>query len=144
MVTLIAQSRYANRDRVYNTGDRFAVDERTAAWLEADSPGVFKRVDAPPVNKMMTSAPVDKAHEEREEIASEPPAATVEEQADSVDWTKVKGVSTEISNALHYMGLSTKDKLLAYFMENGISALTDIPGIGMKRARDIVAFAQEG
>ena len=82
---------------------------------------------------------------EREEIASEPAAPTGDEvQAERVDWTQVKGVSTEISNALHYMGLDSKEALLIYCMENGISALTDIPGVGMKRARDIIAWAEKG
>lgn len=81
----------------------------------------------------------------REEIASEPAPPTEDEpQAERVDWTKCKGVSTEIANALYFMKLHTKDDLLAYFMENGVAALTDIPGVGMKRAKDLIAFAQAG
>ena len=84
-------------------------------------------------------------YEQREEIASEPPAAGDDApQVERVDWTQVKGVSSEINNALHYMGLNTKEALLTYFMENGISALTDIPSVGMKRARDIIAWAEKG
>lgn len=77
------------------------------------------------------------------ETASEPTAQETEPTV-RVDWTKCKGVSTEIAAALYYMGFNSKDDLLTYFMQNGISALTDIPGIGMKRARDIIAFAQAG
>jgi len=73
MVTLRAVSGYANRERVYRAGECFGVDEGTAAWLEADAPGVFVRVaereeqpdgkalDAPTENKMLKSAPADKA-----------------------------------------------------------------------------------
>jgi hypothetical protein len=85
------------------------------------------------------------AVEQREEIASEPAPPTADEpQTERVDWTKCKGVSTEIAAALYYMGLNTKDDLLTFFQSNGISALTDIPGVGMKRAKDLISFSQKG
>lgn len=66
MVTLKAVSRYVNREQVYKAGDVFEASESLAAWLEADAPGVFVRVeskalDAPTENKMVESAPADKA-----------------------------------------------------------------------------------
>ncbi len=61
--------------------------------------------------------------------------------APAVDWTQVKGVSAEIANALLYVGLISKAALLA-FVETSPDALTQIPGIGPKRAQDIVAWAK--
>lgn len=85
------------------------------------------------------------SHEQREEIASEPSAATEDaSERERVDWTQVKGVSVEIAAALHAAGLHTKDDLLTALMQGGIEALTNLAGIGMKRARDLVAFAQRG
>ena len=62
----------------------------------------------------------------------------------TADWSQVHGISDELSNALHYMGLHTKDDLLAYFLEYEIKGLTAINGIGMKRAKDLIAWAQRG
>lgn len=58
-----------------------------------------------------------------------------------LDWSQVKGVSGEIANALLYMGLTSKAALLAY-AESGPEALTQIPGIGPRRAEDILAWAK--
>lgn len=84
-------------------------------------------------------ADVFSAHASREEIASEPPAAQLADPG-RVDWTAVSGVSDEIANALYYVGLTSKATLMAY----GEGELTKIPGIGKKRARDLVKFAERG
>lgn len=74
--------------------------------------------------------------EEREEIASEPaPIALVD-----FDWTQIKGVSDELARALNHIGLNSPALLIA-FVEGG-NELTDIPGIGKKRASDILAWAK--
>jgi len=88
--------------------------------------------------------------EHREEIASEPdPVAVADVTLDnapslSVDWTAVRGVSTEIADALLYMGLDSRDAFLSFFMAGGIEAVTKIQGVGMKRARNLIAYAQKG
>ena len=118
-------------------GERWQV-----AGLEAA--GYREWVKNPPVVEP-TAPEAFSAHTFREEIASEPAPPTEDEpQAELVDWTKCKGVSTEIAAALYYMGLDTKDDLLIFFQANGISALTDIPGVGMKRAKELISFAQAG
>ncbi len=61
--------------------------------------------------------------------------------AADLDWTQIKGVSAEIANALLYLGLTSKAALLA-FAETSPEAMTQIPGIGPKRAQDIVAWAK--
>lgn len=111
----------------YDIDEGSATDLRRGGYLETVSPSKAFAV------------------EQREEIASEPAPPTEDEpQSERVDWTKCKGVSTEIANALYYMGLNTKDDLLIFFQSNGISALTDIPGVGMKRAKDLISFSQKG
>lgn len=57
------------------------------------------------------------------------------------DWTRVKGVSGEISAALHYMNLNTPADVLNYATMSG-GDLTAIPGIGKARAAAIVAWAE--
>ena len=57
------------------------------------------------------------------------------------DWTAIKGVSTEIAAALNYIGLYTPQSLLAFVTMGG--DLTAIPGIGKKRAPDIVEWAED-
>lgn len=57
------------------------------------------------------------------------------------DWTTVKGVSTEIQAALHHLGLNTPGDLLNFVTMGG--DLTAIPGIGKKRAADIVEWAED-
>lgn len=130
---------------IHENGGRVFVPEgeqwQVAGLLAA---GYREWVKNPPV--VEPPAPVVfSADEHREEIASEPTIQDLPEPepTERVDWTKCKGVSTEIAAALYYMNLNSKEDLLAYFMENGVSALTDIPGVGMKRAMDIIAFAQE-
>jgi len=76
--------------------------------------------------------------EHREEIASEPVAVEPEQAEPPVDWTNVSGVSDEIAQALLYVGLTSKAALLAHGAEN----LTKIPGIGKKRAADLIAYAE--
>ena len=58
----------------------------------------------------------------------------------ATDWTQVKGISDELANALLYMGLTSKAALLAYARDN---TLTAIPGIGARRAADLLQFARE-
>jgi len=58
------------------------------------------------------------------------------------DWAQVKGVSTEISRALNYMGLTSPSALLAFVTMTG-GDLTDIPGIGKARAAAIVEWAED-
>jgi hypothetical protein len=131
---------------IHEKGGRVFVPEgeswQVAALLEA---GYREWVKNPPVVEPAVPA-VFSVDEYREEIASEPTVQELPERepVKQVDWTKCKGVSTEIAADLYYMNLNTKDDLLIYFQANGISALTDIPGVGMKRARDIIAFAQAG
>ena len=57
------------------------------------------------------------------------------------DWTSIKGVSTEIAAALNYIGLYTPQSLLALVTMGG--DLIAIPGIGKKRAADIVEWAED-
>ena len=66
--------------------------------------------------------------------------ATYTSTPEIVDWTQVKGISDELANALLYMGLTSKAALLEYARDN---TLTDIPGIGAKRAADLLQFARE-
>lgn len=126
MATLKVMSEYRNRATVYRAGDVLEVDEGLARWLEADAPGTFKRIDAPQVDKMVHRAPTNKAAPEW------------------ALWEDVKGISLEVAKALHETGLHTKEDLLSYYMAHGIQALTSIPGVGMKRARDLIEFAQRG
>lgn len=58
------------------------------------------------------------------------------------DWTRIKGVSTEIAAALYHLGLNTPAELLAFATMTG-GDLTNIPGIGKKRAADIVEWAED-
>ena len=57
------------------------------------------------------------------------------------NWTAIKGVSTEIAAALNYIGLYTPQSLLAFVAMGG--DLQAIPGIGKKRAPDIVKWAED-
>jgi len=59
----------------------------------------------------------------------------------ATDWTAIKGVSTEIAAALNYIGLYTPQSLLAFVAMGG--DLQAIPGIGKKRAPDIVKWAED-
>ncbi len=69
--------------------------------------------------------------------------APLQESASPVafDWTQVRGVSTEISRALNYMGLSSPGALRSFVATPG-NDLTDVPGIGEARAAAIVAWAE--
>ncbi len=60
----------------------------------------------------------------------------------AVDWTQVRGVGPEIANALIYMGLDSKEKLLAYVDENGADSLAEIPSVSKSRAKAILAHAK--
>ena len=57
------------------------------------------------------------------------------------DWTAIKGVSTEIAAALKYIGLDSPSALLSFVTMGG--DLQAIPGIGKKRAPDIVEWAED-
>lgn len=61
MVTLMALGKYVNREQVYQPGEQFTVDEQTALLLEKDAPGVFKRVEAAAVDKMVKRPAMNKA-----------------------------------------------------------------------------------
>lgn len=61
MVTLMAISAYTNREHVYRPGEQFQVNDETALFLEADAPGVFKRIEAAPVDKMVKRPAMNKA-----------------------------------------------------------------------------------
>lgn len=61
MVTLMAMSTYANREQVYRAGERFQVSEETALFLEVDAPGVFKRIEASVLDKMVKRPAMNKA-----------------------------------------------------------------------------------
>ena len=116
-----------------------------AAGAKADFPNVAVLVEQGIVREgwgAPSSVAFDAAAE-REEIASEP-AAIDNAPSPSVDWTEVRGVSTEIADAMLGMGMDSKDAFLSFFMAGGIEAITKIPAVGMKRARDLIAYAQKG
>jgi DNA uptake protein ComE-like DNA-binding protein len=58
------------------------------------------------------------------------------------DWTQVRGVSDEISAAMHYMNLNTPADVLNFATMTG-GDLTAIPGIGKARAAAIVKWAED-
>ena len=60
MVTLTALSSYRNREYVYQAGETFEASEEIAAFLEADAPGVFKRIATPVIDKMIDAPAVNK------------------------------------------------------------------------------------
>jgi len=69
-----------------------------------------------------------------------PDPVSNEETAAAVDWTQVKGVSDELAAALAFVGLTSKAALLEYGAEN---LAKNIPGIGKRRAQDLMEFARE-
>ena len=67
-------SDYRSRGVFYRRGDVIEVDEAMAHWLRSDAPGCFeewqpeqKAMQAPPVDKMVHSAPVTKSRKPLDE-----------------------------------------------------------------------------
>jgi len=62
MVKLKCLAGYNNKQFSFEAGQVFEVDDVTARWLQADSPGAFEVVVEPaePEGKAMEAPPVDK------------------------------------------------------------------------------------
>ncbi|MGB5052681.1 MAG: hypothetical protein WBO46_27265 [Caldilineaceae bacterium] len=78
--------------------------------------------------------------DEREEIASEPAAPVESQPAESVDFTRAKGINEETKLALYNAGILTWDDVLM----TGVVEIADkVAGVGMARARSLFAMAQK-
>lgn len=77
---------------------------------------------------------------EREEIASEPPAATDDETTpERVNFTEVDGIGPEIRQALYDAGYNTWQDILD---AGAVKVKEDVSGLGLSRARKLFAKAQ--
>lgn len=82
-------------------------------------------------------------HVARSAVAGNPGALVIVEDANmpvEVDWTQIKGIGPQLSEALRYIGLHTVEDVRAYVAEHGAEALLAVPGMHDKRLGALLAF----
>lgn len=77
---------------------------------------------------------------EREEKASEPAVAVNAQPAESVDFTRVKGIGEDAKLALYNAGILTWQDVLD---TGAVGIARNVEGVGMARARALFAMAQK-
>lgn len=83
-------------------------------------------------------------HVARSAVAANPGVLVIVEDAPvpvEIDWTQIKGIGPQLSEALRYIGLHTKDDVSAYVSVHGRDALLAVPGMHEKRLNALLAFA---